>query len=167
MSKRILFIGGESSGKTTICQVLSRLFNLPWVPEYGRELFDKKNGKLDYEDMLEIGRVQVQREKIVQVCTREQWVLCDTSPLVTKFYSQDWFGKVDPNLETLSRRQYDKVFLCVRDFPYVNDGTRSGDEFSYRQQDFYMKNLLQSFFFLTGSIESRVVQVQKAMQQYV
>lgn len=164
MTRRLLFIGGESSGKTTICQVLSQILDVPWVPEYGRELFEKKGGKLEYEDMLAIARVQVEREKIAVMCSRQSWLLCDTSPLVTKYYSQAWYGKVDPNLETLSRRQYDRVFLCVRDFSFVNDGTRVDDEFSRRQEDFYMKNLNQPYYFLTGSIESRVAQVKVAMQ---
>jgi len=163
MAKRVLFIGAESSGKTTICQVLNRMFDFPWIPEYGRELFEKKEGKLVFEDYLEIARVQVLKEKIVQVCTRERWILCDTSPLVTMFYSQELCGKVDPNLVALSKRQYDRIFFCVRDFGYVDDGTRSGVEFGDRQEEFYMKNLNQPYEFLHGSIEARVAQIQGSM----
>lgn len=163
MSRRVLFIGGESSGKTTICQVLSRIGGYPWVPEYGRELFDKKHGKLEYEDMLDIGRIQVQREKIAVLCAREPWVLCDTSPLVTKFYSNEWYGRVDPRLETLALRQYDRIFLCSRDFKYVDDGTRSGAEFSAWQEMFYLTNLKQPYQILSGSTEARVCKVQDAL----
>ncbi len=163
MPKRLLFIGGESSGKTTLCKTLSQIFGLPWVSEYGRDLYEQRDGKLVYEDMLNIARVQVEKEKIAMVCTREQWIFCDTSPLVTKFYSQELFGKVDPNLEQLADRRYDDVFLCVRDFPFVNDGTRVSDEFSRRQEEFYRQNLKQPFYVITGSIEHRVNQVRKAM----
>lgn len=164
MAKRMLFIGGESSGKTSICRVLSQIFGFPWVPEYGRELFERKGGKLTYEDMLEIGRVQVEREKIASICTRELWILCDTSPLVTMFYSLDWYGKIDPRLDALAKREYDKIFLCARDFQYVNDGTRSGEEFSLRQEQFYLERLMQPFEILHGSIESRVLQVQRSLK---
>lgn len=164
MSKRVLFIGGESSGKTTMCTVLSQMLGLPWVSEYGRELFDEKAGHLDFDDYLEIGRVQVQREKVAMMCTRKAWILCDTSPLVTMFYSLEWTGKVDPNLVTRAKRQYDRIFLCARDFPYVDDGTRSGAEFSARQEQFYIDKLDQPFEILRGSIEARVVQVHRSLK---
>lgn len=164
-TKRVLFIGGESSGKTTMCQTLADKHNWPWVEEYGRYLFDIKNGQLEYEDMLKIGSMQAHFEAVEDLLAGPEvpFILCDTSPLVTKFYSQEWFGKVDPALENLSHNRYDIIFFCMGDFPYVNDGTRSGEEFSKRQEAFYHGNLEQPYYILRGSIEQRVAFVEKIL----
>jgi NadR type nicotinamide-nucleotide adenylyltransferase len=34
--RRVVLIGAESTGKTTLAQQLAERFNTTWVPEYGR-----------------------------------------------------------------------------------------------------------------------------------
>lgn len=153
--KRILFIGAESSGKTTISEACSKHFaNTAWVPEFGREMWDIRKGNLQYEDMLQIGMTQVQWEE--NAMRSNSLVFCDTSPLVTKFYSNKLFNKVDGHLDILAQRHYDFVFWCLRDFGYVEDGTRNGVEFGTEQERFYMANMTQPFVPLYGSVNDRL-----------
>jgi HTH-type transcriptional repressor of NAD biosynthesis genes len=162
LGKRILFIGAESSGKTTIASTCARNFvNTSWAPEYGREMWDIRGSKLLYEDMLHIGLKQVAREE--NAMRRYGMVFCDTSPLVTKFYSEELFGAVDPHLNLLANRTYDHVFWCTRDFGYVEDGTRNGVEFGTKQELFY-KNNLDKFTVLNGSVNDRINTVKRVLQ---
>jgi len=157
LAKTVLFIGSESSGKTTLSEACANhdSLNSSWVPEYGREMWHRRQGKLQFDDMLEIARKQVALEETAMKLQANGFVFCDTSPLVTKFYSEQLFQKVDPELDVLATRTYDYVFLCARDFPYVDDGTRAGIEFGVKQEQYYRDNLT-NYHVVGGSVSNRV-----------
>src|SRR5262249_1969100 len=78
--RRVCMLGGESSGKSTLAKALAQHFETVHVPEYGRELWEAKNGALSFEDMLRIAEAQVTAEE--QACLEaDRFVFCDTSPL--------------------------------------------------------------------------------------
>lgn len=162
MTKKILVIGAESSGKTTFCQALSEELGAPWIPEYGREFGEKSGNVYKYEDMLHIGLTQVWLERSVEGLV--PIVICDTSPLVTSFYSQKWYGKIDPKLAELALRQYELVFFCARDFGYVDDGSRNGEEFGMEQERYYKDHLTQPYIVLSGSVDERVEYALKQIE---
>jgi len=156
--RRICFLGGESSGKTTLAQMLAERCSTTWVAEYGRELWEQKNGALQFDDMLAIGREQVQRE-YARAAQAHRWLMCDTSPLTTLFYSLSMFGRAAPELEALAARRYDHVFLCTPDFPFVQDGTRKDEIFRQRQHEWYLDELGKRsirFSSLSGPLDFRV-----------
>jgi HTH-type transcriptional regulator, transcriptional repressor of NAD biosynthesis genes len=157
MQLRIAILGGESSGKTTLAQALAEHLGCNWVPEYGRTLWDYQGGELQYADMLKIAQEQVKQER--QLVRAGQFLICDTTPLVTEFYSQEMFGKVDPWLRVLSHRAYAQVFLCANDFDFVQDGTRRDAKFRQLQHDWYAVELRKrkmSYATLSGSLSARV-----------
>jgi NadR type nicotinamide-nucleotide adenylyltransferase len=165
--KRVCFLGGESSGKTTLAQLLAGRIATVWVPEYGRELWDRKQGRLEYEDLLEIALTQVRRENDYS-SHANKWLVCDTSPLTTLFYSLTMFGKAAPELQALSYRSYDRIFLCAPDFPFVQDGTRQSKSFRARQHAWYLNELSQrkiDFEVVTGSLETRTVTVLSSLRE--
>lgn len=155
---RVCILGGESSGKTTFARALAQRLETVWAPEYGREFWEKKNGALAYADMLHIGRTQVAREEtLAQQAYR--WLIGDTSPLVTAFYSDAMFGAVAPELAVLAQRAYDVTFLCAPDFPFVQDGTRRDAAFRQRQFRWYARTLDARgvpYTLLHGSLEDRL-----------
>lgn len=157
LAKRILLIGGESSGKSTLAHALvKKMPNWGKVDEYGRTFGEMHNNEYPYESMLHIALQQTYEEENMMMYYPNSIVVCDTSPLVTKFYSKKWFGKVDPMLEILSERTYDYAFMLYNDFPYVDDGTRNGVEFALEQAEFYIKNVKQPLVHLNGSVSERV-----------
>jgi NadR type nicotinamide-nucleotide adenylyltransferase len=156
--KRICILGGESSGKTTLTNALADHFDTAWVPEYGRELWDKKEGNLHFDDMLKIGQEQIVREKVL-AATANHWLFCDTSPLTTLFYSMSMFNRADAQLLELANRRYDAVFLCTPDFPFVQDGTRKDDDFRQRQHTWYLNVLADKaipYYLISGAVEPRI-----------
>ena len=163
--ERICILGGESSGKTTLAQAMATHFDTTWVPEYGRELWELKNGQLLFEDMLKIGRIQVERELALSL-SANQFLICDTSPLTTLFYSKEMFGVADPALERLATRQYDHTFLCVPDFGFVQDKTRRDQEFSLRQHSWYLAVLAArniAFSLIEGKPDERLSTVAQIL----
>lgn len=162
---RIGLLGGESSGKTTLAAALAQHLQTVWAAEFGREHWEARAGALDYDDLLHIAQVQVQREDAL-AATAHRWLVCDTTPLTTLLYCQDMFGRAEAELHALSERPYAHLFLCAPDFPFVQDGTRRDDAFRHAQHDAYVRWLStqqRPFTLLTGSLQQRVEQVLDAL----
>ena len=61
--KKVVIIGPECTGKTTLAQVLAQHYNTAWVPEYAREYIDSLDRPYREEDLLAIANGQVMGEK--------------------------------------------------------------------------------------------------------
>lgn len=171
--RKILFLGAESTGKSTIVTALARNFKTEYAREFGREFYDMRGGKLQYEDMIRIGKGQLDIEnRIVSWMEPNQYLFCDTSPLTTLFYCREWFGRVPSKLTDLvwnCDHQYHKIYLCAPDFPMVQDGTRQDEVFRKRGHDFYLDELRgggQDYTLLTGSLEERINKVTSDLTQH-
>jgi HTH-type transcriptional regulator, transcriptional repressor of NAD biosynthesis genes len=134
--RRVVVLGGESSGKTTLAAALAAHFATVWAPEYGRELWTVQGGVLSEPDLLRIARTQVAREESALLSARGL-LFCDTSPLTTFGYSRWMFGRADAALAKLAARAYDAAVLCGPDFPFVQDGTRRDAAFRDMQHAWY------------------------------
>ncbi|WP_260599210.1 AAA family ATPase [Sphingomonas endolithica] len=155
--RRIGIIGGESSGKTTLARTLADRLGTIWVPEYGRELWERRAGNLRFADMVDIAIEQSAREQAA-LPIAHRWLPCDTTPLVTAFYSEAMFGSIDPALSALARRPYDLLVVCAPDFAFVQDGTRQDDAFRQRQHDWYLQELDRTgtpYVLMEGDVETR------------
>lgn len=156
--KRVVFIGGESSGKSTLAIAMARELGTVSVGEYGRELWTDRGGALLFEDLAAIAREQISREDSATASAR-RWLFCDTSPLTTLFYCLEQFGRVERELEAAAGRHYDHVVLCAPDFPFVQDGTRQDSAFRDRQHAWYERELAArgvDYHTATGSLAYRV-----------
>jgi HTH-type transcriptional regulator, transcriptional repressor of NAD biosynthesis genes len=161
----VALLGGESTGKTTLCAALARQFGTTWAPEYGRELWESKQGQLSYPDLLAIAQEQVRREEQLRLTAR-RFLFCDTTPLTTLFYSLDLFGTAEAELHALASRGYDHVFLCTPDIPFQQDGTRRSSAFRDRQHEWYVRELSErriAYTLLEGDLNSRVATVSQAL----
>jgi HTH-type transcriptional repressor of NAD biosynthesis genes len=162
---RVVLLGAESSGKTTLARALARAHRTQHVEEYGRELWLARNGVLDEGDLLSIAREQVRREEAALGDCREV-LFCDTSPLTTLQYSRSMFGRVDPELEDLARREYALTVYCAPDFDFVQDGTRQGPAFRAEQDERIKAELLRrgiDQLEVSGPVEHRVRTVLAAL----
>lgn len=158
---RVAFLGGESSGKTTLARELALFTKLDWVPEYGRDLYDARCGKLVYEDMEHIGRTQIEWERTHSI---GRYLFCDTTPLTTMFYSEQIFNRVSPALRIMAERKYHKIYLCSPDIDFEQDGTRRDATFRNIGHQWYIENLTNleiPYTIVKGSIEERVNFVMK------
>ena len=158
---RICVLGGESSGKTTLTAALAAHFGTGWVAEYGRQLWESQDGVLAYDDLLKIGREQLEREAQAALQAR-RWLFCDTSPMTTFFYCVEMFGRAEPELARLAEHRYDLVLLCAPDFPFIQDGTRRDEDFRARQHAWYQQELARrgiAYVDVTGSVRQRIEQV--------
>lgn len=170
--RKVLFLGAESTGKSTIASELASWYNSSLVVEFGRELYDYREHKLVYEDLAYIAKTQVLLEEGATEAMDSSYLFCDTSPLTTKFYSKEWFGRVPNALEEVLRRNinsYYKVYVCAPDFPLVQDGTRQDEAFRSKGHEFFLEELIKAdvpFTILTGSLENRIERVISDLKSY-
>jgi NadR type nicotinamide-nucleotide adenylyltransferase len=134
--KRILILGPESTGKSTLAEKLAEHYAEPWVPEVAREYLEQLDRPYGYDDLLQIGRQQMQLEDEMAAGAKNH-LFCDTDLRVIQVWSQHRFGKVDPwVLEEITRRTYDLILLCAPDLPWQEDPLREHPELEMRQQFF-------------------------------
>jgi NadR type nicotinamide-nucleotide adenylyltransferase len=134
--KRILILGPESTGKSTLAAALAAYFQEPWVPEVAREYLEKLDRTYAYEDLVQIGKQQIQLEDELARGAKN-YLFCDTDLRVIQVWSQHRYGKVGPwVLEELERRTYDLILLCAPDLPWQSDPLREHPDLEIRQQFF-------------------------------
>jgi NadR type nicotinamide-nucleotide adenylyltransferase len=163
--ERVCILGGESSGKSVLARALAERLGTAFVAEYARELWMRKSGRLDYEDLLDIARQQIARE---QSAARRayRYLFCDTSPLTTLFYSLDMFGRAEEELRLLACRRYERYVLCAPDFEFVQDGTRRDAAFRQRQHEWYLEQLNSAgvrYLRAEGSVAARVERIAELL----
>lgn len=146
--KRILILGPESTGKSTLAEKLAQHYAEPWVPEVARAYLEGLNRSYAYEDLLSIGKWQMSLEDEL-ASTAKHFLFCDTDLQVIQVWSQHRYGKVDPwVLEEIARRTYGLILLCAPDLPWQEDPLREHPELEMRQQffDIYQQITRESGF---------------------
>lgn len=124
MPKKVVVIGPESTGKSTLSESLAMHFGCDWVPEYAREYLGNLGRSYRYEDLLEIAKGQIDLEDKM-ASNAKKILVCDTDLQVIKVWSQHRFGKVDPWIEQeIKTRSYDLYLLTDIDIPWQEDPMR-------------------------------------------
>ena len=72
MIKKIVAIGPESTGKSTLCEQLAKHFNTMWCPEYAREYLNQNGVKYGYNDLIKITQGQLAMEDYCVEVSGEQ-----------------------------------------------------------------------------------------------
>jgi NadR type nicotinamide-nucleotide adenylyltransferase len=168
--KRILILGPESTGKSTLAEDLSNRFGEPWVPEFAREYLEKISRHYQYEDLVKIGEGQVALEdKLAEKA--ENYLFCDTDLRVIHIWSQHRFGKTDEwVLDEIGRRKYNLILLTDTDLPWTPDPLREYPDLEMRQY-FFKKHLQLAqesgfpFLIVSGDQETRLQTAVKAIQK--
>ena len=162
MIKKIVFLGGPSTGKTTLCEGLADKLNSITVPEYGRDywLQHQVDRRLTPQQLLHIAHTQNQWED--QAATKaNKYLLCDTSAFTTWHFALHYHQTALPELEQLAKacwQRYDLVVLCDDDIPYDDTWERSGDANRHEFQAFnrqYLKEHGIKHIVVSGNIEQR------------
>ncbi|MEN2280865.1 ATP-binding protein [Algoriphagus sp. SE2] len=170
--ERILILGPESTGKSTLCKQLSATFEEPWVPEYAREFLENLDRAYGYDDLLKIGKGQIEMEdKLAKVA--KKYLFCDTDLRVIHIWSSHRFGKTDPwILEQIEKREYSLILLKDTDLPWEQDPQREYPELEMRQYFFkkYLKLAEESRFpfeVVSGNEKARLSQALQFIKKHV
>jgi nicotinamide riboside kinase len=61
--KKVVIIGPESTGKSTLCQQLAEHYETLWCPEFARDFLMKNGTNYTFDDLLLIAKGQQTSEK--------------------------------------------------------------------------------------------------------
>lgn len=161
-----VFAGAPSTGKTTLAERMAEEYLTVWMPEYGREYWEKHqvDRRLSLTQLVEIAEGHLEREDR-RIHDARGYLFTDTNAITTYMFSLDYHGTAHPRLAELAaqaQERYDLVFLCGTDIPYDDTWDRSGavhrQEFQERiEADLNERGL--AYHTLEGSLEQRVTQV--------
>ncbi|MDQ2772953.1 MAG: AAA family ATPase [Bacteroidota bacterium] len=161
---RVVLLGAESSGKSTLCAALAEACGTAWVPEYGRTLHEQKNGNLDFEDLLYIARRHAELEDEA-ARTAHGVLFCDTNAATTALYSYYYFHRCDPSLQAMAAvcgQRYAHTFLCAPTVPFEQDGWRGPEALRSFQHGMILMQLDFygiAYTLVEGTVAQRVAQV--------
>ena len=140
-AKRIIILGAESTGTTTLAMDLAEHFQTEWVPEYGRELSEIKllRGETEWisDEFLQVVKEQTRREDLAaRKCNRI--LICDTNALATRLWHRRYMGFDDPRLATISENLTADLYLLTGDeIPFVQDGLRDGEHIRHEMHQWF------------------------------
>jgi NadR type nicotinamide-nucleotide adenylyltransferase len=128
MLKKIVIIGPESTGKSTLCEQLAAHYKTVWCAEYAREYLLKHGTDYSFDDLLTIAKGQLSLEhQTIQSAIRnlQSAIFIDTDMYVMKVWCEYVFGKCHQFvLDEIAARNYDLYLLCNIDLPWVADELR-------------------------------------------
>lgn len=123
-TKRIVVVGPESCGKSTLVKDLAAYFGSIAVPEYGRivsEAYPQMTAR-DFTDILD-------GQAAMNACAVENsngLVFIDTEAVTTMLYGEEYLmnERISGIMDEMHNQYFDLLVLIPPVLPWVNDGTR-------------------------------------------
>lgn len=133
-AKKVLVVGGESTGKSTLVQNLALAYNTNFVAEVGRDTCEYAGGEewMIAEDLYE--NFLRQRVNILDSAGKSNRILfVDTDALTTLFYCRFLLGEDSGQMQTCTKMaeaineitHWDLILFLEPDVEFVQDGTRN------------------------------------------
>jgi NadR type nicotinamide-nucleotide adenylyltransferase len=177
MMKKIVLIGPESTGKSTLCRQLAAHYNTVWVEEYARAYLLKNGTDYTYETLLDIAKGQVENEELgirnsankSEIDNLNSKIFIDTDMYVMKVWCEFVFEKCHHwILNRIAERKYDLYLLCNIDLPWVKDELREYPDLVRRQKLYcHYKDILVNqnlpWVDISGDYDERLEKAIKAV----
>ncbi len=145
--KKIVIIGGESTGKSTLCEHLAMHYKTSWVKEFAREYLETLGRDYVETNLLEIAKGQLALEKKIGTAAN-QFLFCDTDLHVIKVWSDYKYGRCDSFiLHKIAKQKQDAYIITSPDFPWKEDPLREHPEPKLRE---YFFELYKAIVLKTG-----------------
>lgn len=168
-NKKVVIMGPESTGKSTLVKRLAEYFGTTFTEEYGREYCEKRGGTENFtiEDFENIADEHLYRHNR-DVFNANKVHFVDTEALVTKVFAEMYLGddvKSEPIENNIQLQKFDLVLLLDVDVPWVDDGTRDFPDPKMRKKHFKrLKNILNEYgvkyHVIKGDYEDRFIKTR-------
>jgi len=131
-TRRVVVLGAESTGTTTLARALSEHYRTSWVPEFGREWSELRPGGLSTPwqsvEFDLVAREQIRRQDAAARVVPRPLLICDTDVLATSVWHERYMGQRSSSVEGMAKGQVPDLYLLTDcDIPFVQDGMRDGE----------------------------------------
>lgn len=180
---KVAVIGPESTGKSTLCELLAQHYNTQWCPEFAREYLLTHGTDYTYDDLLYIAKGQLAMEDEYMHSTvngpqstvkpGSRLLFIDTDMYVMKVWCEFVFGKCHRwVLDQIVERKYDLYLLCNTDLPWVKDELREYPDLKTRDQLYHiykdiMINQSTPWMDISGDYDERLQTAVKGVDQLI
>ena len=191
MIKKIVAIGPESTGKSSLCKALEEHYKTVYAKEYAREYLLTHGTQYTFENLLHIakGQIQLEENAIATLENSAQNILhvnhlpsnllhpkplnlfLDTNMFVMKVWCEFVFEKCHHwILDTIATRKYDLYLLCNTDMPWVKDELREYPDLATREKLYHhYKDILINqqvpWVEINGNYEERLQKAIEAVEK--
>jgi nicotinamide riboside kinase len=163
--KRVLLLGAESTGKTTLAHALADHYDTVWNPELGHMYtwFREEGPGWDTwrpGEFTLIAKLQDWYEQFLAGYANGV-LFCDTSPWTTGLFQEVYSGSRSPEVEAVAGRSYDLTIVCDIATPFRQDelGMREDGPHRQRMHAAYLTHLEETgdpYLVVTGSHAERM-----------
>jgi len=180
MIKKVVVLGPESTGKSTLCAQLAAHFKTSWVKEYAREYLLTNGTDYTFDTLLDIakGQLRLEEEAIKTLQSllespasrprkNSQMIFIDTDMYVMKVWCEFVFNQCHHLiLNQIVERKYELYLLCDIDLPWVKDELREYPDLVTREKLYHhykdiLVNQHVAWVNISGNYAERL---QKAIQ---
>lgn len=187
LTKRIIILGSESTGTTTLTSDLTNairekggiFYNTHAVYEYAREYIQNKL-KMEHKTIEEIiitseeiehfaKKQQLQENNTVKI-TGCPIIVCDTDSLASQVWHKRYVGSYSQKIEELIEQNMERTLYVITSRKGISleyDGTRDGNEkIREEMQEEFEKQLIERnlpYIIVEGSREERVLKIMKEL----
>lgn len=167
---KVVVIGPESTGKSTLSERLAGHYQTMWVPEYARQYLDELSRPYEQQDLLVMAEGQLRLEE-ERAALANGVLVCDTDLHVIKVWSEHKYGDCDPRiLEMIAMRRYDLYLLTYIDIPWEEDPQREHPdptmrEYFYQVYKDIVVNSGVPWVDIRGSYEERLQRATEAVDK--
>ena len=164
LTQRVVVLGAESTGSTTLAQALAAHYRTHWVPEYGRTHTEVRVGGLtapwraDEFDL--ITERQIAAERHAARRAPRSLIICDTDVLATAVWFERYVGGPADHLLIRAAAHRPLAYVLSGDeIGFVQDGLRDGEHIrSAMQQRFreLLENQPVPWAEVRGSVPERL-----------
>ena len=193
--KKIAIIGAESTGKSTLCELLAKHYKTEWCPEFAREYLLTNGTNYTFEDLEIIAKGQLALEDEYQRRVTNVWkkndddnfinsqsmsviqhppfLFVDTNMYVMKVWCEYVFEKCHQFiLDEIVSRTYDLYLLCNIDLPWIKDELREYPDEKPRKELHHiykdiMINQTTPWIEISGNYEERLSKAINAIDNSI
>lgn len=137
--RRVVVLGAESTGSTTLAQALAVHYGTRWTPEYGRTWSEVRPGGLQAPwhtsefDLIAAEHMRQEREAMRTAPI--PLVISDTDALATSVWHERYVGHPSLTMTQLATEWRPSMYLLTGDeIPFVQDGMRDGEHLRHAMQ---------------------------------
>lgn len=135
-AKKVLIVGPESTGKSTLTTKLAKHFGGVDIQEYAREWITEHDNTFEYKDLDLFAKKQ---HEWIQNGTKigKPFVFIDTDSIVTKIFSEIYYDSVSETVHNHTTLEtYDCILLTDISVSWENDGQR---DLGHRREEVFQR----------------------------
>lgn len=180
---RLVVIGAESTGTTSLARDLAKSLKVPWVPEVGSfythslatsdaSVQEKGYSKIDWNqaDFHTIGQLQQQYEAAM-AARSDGIIVCDTNATATEVWQRRYLGKTTAEMKAIAAEDSAALYIITGDeIPFKQDGIRDGEKIRTTMQRWLIKRVKQTglpYVVVTGSKSERLAQAKSEARRII